>query len=701
MRLIRLTLLIIISTFFSKELTAQIIPDSTVWTFEAKKKTGDQYELIFHARILSPRWHIYSLTPGGDGLLISPAFKFPKLEGLKLIGKIKEQGNLISEDLDGDGNKENFFKNKVDYVQLAEIKGNMKITGQLSYQICTDMMCLPEKKRSFTFAIGDVTEVTNTDNTNVAQNVAPDTLMKTEPAKKEEATIQTAGVATETKQADNTPQPWWILFIKGFGNGLAAVITPCVFAMLPMTVSFFLKRSKSRRQGIFAAIQYSLSIMVIFTLIGAIFSLFGANMLNNIATNWIINIIFFLIFLIFGISFLGAFEITLPSSWATKTDSRASTQNFIGIFFMALTLVIVSFSCTVPFIGNLVVMMQNSGKFGPILGFLGFSVGLALPFSLFAIFPSLLQELGKQGGWLNVVKVTFGFVELALAMKFLSNADLARGWRLLDREIFIAIWFSLSLVLGLYLLGIIRFHHDSEMPKNDWGLTYLKIPRFLFAMAAIIFALYLLPGMWGAPLNGMSAFVPPMGTQDFVLSASNGGGGSHSEAQSDISPVKYVEEMKIYEPPVVKTSGLVTYFDYEEALAASKKLHKPVMLDFTGINCVNCRKMEAQVWSSPEVMKRLKNDFIIVSLYCDYDKHELPKVEQYFSKALQAQVITLGDKNEDLQATKYNSNSQPFYFYVDENGNQLIQGGYSYDPNVQKFITHLDNVKANYAKTHP
>jgi thiol:disulfide interchange protein DsbD len=406
---------------------------------------------------------------------------------------------------------------------------------------------------------------------------------------------------------------------------------------------------------------------------------------------------------VFGVSFLGAFEITLPSSWTSASDKKANSKSFSGIFFMALTLVIVSFSCTGPIVGSLLFGTASAGRFVPALGMLAFSTGLALPFALFAIFPEYLQKLGKAGGWLNAVKVVFGFIELALALKFLSNADLAMGWRLLDREIFIVCWLVIFLLMTLYLLGIIRFSHDSDLPKNAFGMGYLSVTRLTFAMISLGFVFYLIPGLWGAPLNGLGAFVPPMGTQDFVVSTGNGGGAAESTSSNanGVRPVKYVEAMKIYEPEVVKKYGITAFYDYDEALAASKKTGKPIMLDFTGINCVNCRKMETQVWSNPEVMKRLKDDFIIASLYCDYDKETLPKDQQYHSKVLDADVETVGDKNEDLQATKFGANSQPYYFFVDDHGAKLADVGYGYDPDVQKFVNHLEKVKAKYKELHP
>ena len=493
---------------------------------------------------------------------------------------------------------------------------------------------------------------------------------------------------------------WWIFF-TAFAGGLLALLTPCVYSMIPVTVSFFTKRSKTKSEGIKNAISYSTSIVIIFTVVGLLIPvIFGPTALNNLATNWIANLIFFLLFLIFGISFLGAFEINLPASWSNKTDSRAGTKSFLGIFFMALTLVVVSFSCTGPIIGNLLVIAARGSYWGPLIGMFGFSLALALPFALFAFFPGKLNVWGKAGGWLNAVKVSLGFLELALALKFLSNADLSKGWRLLDREVFISLWIVIFVLWGIYLLGKIKFHHDDELPANDFEIPYISVPRLFFAIAAFSFAVYMIPGLWGAPLKGISAFVPPMGTQDFVSSSYNNNNTENKSASAAglPKPEKYYERMKIYEPDVVTKYGMITYFDYAEALGVARKLHKPLMLDFTGINCVNCRKMEGEVWSDPEVMKRLKNNFVIVSLYVDVNNVDLQQSDQYYSKVLNKQVTTLGDKNADLQISKYNANTQPYYFFLDSNENKLAPEGYGYDPDVAKFISLLDGVNEEYAK---
>lgn len=491
------------------------------------------------------------------------------------------------------------------------------------------------------------------------------------------------------------------IFFVSFLGGLLALITPCVFSMIPVTVGFFTKRSKTRRQGIRNAIYYSVSIIIIFTVLGFLITLiFGPGALNKLATNWIANLIFFIIFLIFGISFLGAFDIQLPSSWQTKADSKASTSSFTGIFFMALTLALVSFSCTGPIIGNLIVLASKGSYFGPLVGMFGFSVALALPFTLFAFFPSLISGLGKAGGWLNSVKVTLGFLELALALKFLSNADLAKGWRLLDRDIFLCLWIVLFALLGFYLLGKLKFHHDGELPKNDFDQPYVSIPRLFFAIASLSFMIYMIPGLWGAPLKGISAFLPPYGTQDYTTNNSVSTV-THQANDSSLTPFKYVKELGPYEPEVVKKFGLVTFFDYDEALAASRKAKKPLMLDFTGINCINCRKMEAQVWSSSEVMKRLKENFIIASLYTDVQNIYLPENEEFDSKELGERVNTVGEKFTHLEVSRYGVASQPFYIFLDGQEQKLAPDGYPYDPDVQKFIRHLDDVVAEYKKRNP
>ncbi len=646
--------------------------DPSTWEFKIKKVEGNTYDLIFHVD-LKDNWHIFALDPGGEGLFIPPSFTFAESDKYILVDELREEGTIIDEDVPEVGII-HYYKH-ADFIQRIKVAGNMKVEGTYNYMTCNDVMCLPPKTESFSF------EITDAEDIDLAAEKKNDS----------------GAVGGDGEDKEKNKSLLW-LFLAALGGGILAVLTPCVYAMIPITVSFFTKRSKTRAEGLKNAFAYSLSIILIFTILGVLISVvFGANALNNLSTNWIANLFFFAVFLIFGISFLGAFEITLPNSWTNKTDSKAGVGSFGGIFFMALTLVIVSFSCTGPIVGPLLVLAGKGGIVGPIIGMFGFSVGLALPFALFAVFPGLLNKMAQSGGWLNQVKVTLGFIELMLALKFLSNADLAQGWRLLDREIFIVLWIVLAAFLGIYLLGKLKLSHDDESPKNIYGQNYVGLFRLFLAMTSFSFAVYLLPGLWGAPLNGMSQFLPPMGTFEQF-----GGGGAagdgHGGDVEGVRPEKHASMMRMYEPPVVVNSGLVTFFDYEEALEAAKKTGRPVMLDFTGINCVNCRKMEAQVWSKPEVMRRLKEDYIVASLFCDFDRTELPEEQQFFSKELNAQIKTIGDYNEHLQAAKFGSSGQPAYYLVDENGEPLVdtEKKYGYDPDIQKFVDYLDKGLENY-----
>lgn len=481
------------------------------------------------------------------------------------------------------------------------------------------------------------------------------------------------------------------IFLLCFGAGLLAVITPCVFPLVPVTVSFFLKRSKNRGEGIRNALTYSLSIILIYTIPTLILTkIFGDTILYTISTSAISNLLFFSIFIVFAISFFGAFEISLPNSWANKADQQAGKGGLIGIFFMALTLVIVSFSCTGPIVGTLLGQTSKQGiGIAPLIGMLGFSLGLALPFSIFALFPSMLNSLPKSGGWLNSVKITFGFIELALGMKFLSNVDLIYGWHLLDREVFLAIWIVLAILLGLYLIGKLKFSHDSEV-------KYVSIPRLFFAIATFTFAVYLIPGLWGAPLKAMGGLLPPASTQDFNLDELQykiGSGGGHTNATTSTSatntakpPVKLVDKLHV-------PYGLVAYFDLKEGMEAAKALNKPVMLDFTGHSCANCRKMENTVWKNPEVLKRMKEDFVLISLYVD-EPTDLPAAEQYTKDG--RKIVTVGDRNLDYEITKFGFNAQPLYMFLDLDEKPLSDVKYSYDGDVQRFIDHLETVKKKF-----
>lgn len=512
--------------------------------------------------------------------------------------------------------------------------------------------------------------------------------------------IPAASGTTSTEQAtgnaasagQDAPKKGWALFLITFLVGFGAVFTPCVFPLMPVTVSFFLKKSKTRGEGIRNAWIYALSIVLIYTIPTLLLTLaFGDKILYQLSTHPVSNLLFFLIFLVFAISFFGAFEITLPSSWANKSDSAAQKGGFMGIFFMALTLVIVSFSCTGPIVGAL--LGETSGRgigLGPVIGMLGFGFGLAIPFGVLALFPSMLQSLPKSGGWLNTVKVFFGFIELALAMKFFSNADLVYHWGIMTRPVFLAGWIVIAVLLGMYLIGKLKFSHDSDLP-------YISVPRIFIAMLSFTFALYMLPGMWGAPLKPLSGILPPPSTQDFDLDKLQYmGGGSHPSAKSPGSaapaPVKYIDKFHV-------PFGLTAYYDLDEAKAASKILKKPIMLDFTGWSCANCRKMENEVWSKPEILERLKNDFVLVSLYVD-DRTELPLKEQITS-ARGDKIETIGDKNLDFEITAFDLNAQPLYKFMDHEGNILSPVQYGYDPDVNKFAKHLDGIKAAYGAKWP
>jgi thiol:disulfide interchange protein DsbD len=689
------------------------VADPTTWTFKVSKTGEGKYRLNFHLNLKSG-WHIYSLTPGGDGLLIPPSFNFDKAPFYQVQGKISEKGKLEVKNREGVDGAVREYHDKVDYFQDVTVKSNGIIRGTLEYQVCDESMCLPPKKKGFSFDVKDAggapadttAAAPANDTTHVAQTApVPSDTTTTAPAMAGPATTAAASASATSKTESSTPpsdeytNPW-LLFALCFLGGLIAITTPCVYSMVPITVSFFTKRSKTRKEAIRNAIYYSLSIVIIFTVLGVLISaVFGPQALYKLSSNWIANLFFFAVFIVFGISFLGAFEITLPSSWTSKTDSQAGTSSFKGIFFMALTLVIVSFSCTSGIIGPLLVAASRGGLIGPAIGMFGFSLGLALPFTFFAFSPGMINKMANAGGWLNQVKVTLGFVEIGLALKFFSNADLVKGWRILDREIFIAIWIVLAILLGMYLLGKLKLSHDDANAKNIYGQEYVSLFKLFLVFCSFSFAVYLLPGMFGAPLKGLGQFIPPMGTFDSWMGT---GTGSSTPASTGAEPPKrYVKEMALYEPDVVKNNGLVTYYDYNEALEASKKLKKPVMLDFTGITCVNCRLMETRVWSDAEVMRRLKEDFIVASLYCDASGVSIPKEEQYFSKVLGYKVTTLGDRSLDLQVSKFNTNSQPFYFFADDAGNKLAEKGYGTNTNVSAFIEHLESVKAKYKALHP
>jgi thiol:disulfide interchange protein len=505
--------------------------------------------------------------------------------------------------------------------------------------------------------------------------------------KKAQAAVKKTDGANKEK-----PKTLWEIFLLGLVGGFTAVILPCIYPLLPLTVSFFTKKAGNRAKGIAQSLIYGLSIIVIYVTLGMLISIiFGSDALNELASNGIFNLFFFGLLIVFGISFLGAFEITLPSSLANKLDANADKGGLAGIFFMASTLVVVSFSCTGPIIGTLLVDAASKGdRLGPAVGMFGFSLALALPFTIFALFPSALKSLPKSGGWLNSVKVVLGFLELAFA--FLSNVDLAYHWNWFDREIFLSLWIAIGFLLGLYLIGKIKFSHDSDVP-------YLSIPRTILSVVVFAFVIYMIPGLWGAPLKSISAFLPPIATQDFDLSQPSGGSPSVSTAaKSSIKVKKYDGN---YDR--IKTKGLDAWYDYDQALQVSKELHKPIFIDFTGFVCVNCRKMESNVWTDKRVFNHLQNDFVVLQLVVD-DKNPLSTTDQFVSDYSGKKITSIGGKWSDLEASRFGSNSQPFYVLLDSDGNLLkdksekeIQPSPA-DYNVESYLKFLEGGIAAYKK---
>jgi len=473
----------------------------------------------------------------------------------------------------------------------------------------------------------------------------------------------------------NQSRSLWAIFIAGFLGGIAALIMPCIFPMLPLTVSYFTKSAASKSGAVIKAVIYGLSIIVIYVILGLIVTvIFGADALNNLSTNGVFNLLFFVMLVAFAASFLGAFELTLPSSWVNKADAKSDNKGFVGIFFMAATLALVSFSCTGPIIGYLLVEAATMGALlGPAIGMFGFSLALAIPFALFAMFPSLMQSLPKSGGWLNSVKVVLGFLELALALKFLSNVDLAYHWEWLDREVFLSLWIVIFGLMGLYLLGKLTLSHDSPM-------KFLSVPRLFMAIIVLAFTVYMIPGLWGAPLSSISAFLPPQHTQDFDLyTASLKAGNTNSSSSEGPQPAKYTD---LFEAPL----GLTAFFDYEEGLAYAKKVNKPVLIDFTGHACVNCRKMESSVWPDSRVLNMIRNDYVLIQLYVD-DKTALPANEQYES-ARGKKIKTVGNKWSDFQTSRFNANSQPFYVLLSPQESVLVDP-IGADFNIDSYAAYL------------
>ncbi|MFV8343554.1 protein-disulfide reductase DsbD family protein [Flavobacterium sp. XS2P39] len=636
----RKLLFILFALLAFANLNAQIL-DPAKWTTKIEKKSENTYILTFNA-VIENDWHMYSqFTPDGGPLPLEIIFKDQK-GNFNLVGKAKESKTRTAFNDIFEVN-ETFFEKKAQIQQEITIT-NPKITkieAELNYQVCKEVCINLEKKFTFAIPLNSETKIAVAE----TPTVITDTIVSKEEAK--ETVIPVKSEISIPKPASQ--RGLWSIFFIAFLSGFAALLTPCVFPMIPMTVSFFTKQSKSKAKGIRNAIIYGISIIFIYVVLGFLVTwIFGADALNALSTNVWFNIIFFVLLIVFAASFLGAFEIMLPNSWANKVDSQADRGGIIGILFMALALAIVSFSCTGPIVGTLLVEAASKGGIAPIIGMLGFSLALALPFMLFAMFPGWLHSLPRSGGWLNTVKVVLGFLELALAFKFLSNADLVLQLHLLEREVFLAIWIAVFGALALYLFGKITLPHDSP-------ITHISVGRLLMGLLVLTFTIYLIPGLWGAPLKLINAFPPPI-----EYSESPMGFGGSGKADAAILP----------KGAKSGPHGLVVFDDYEKGLAYAKSVSKPIMLDFTGYACVNCRKMENNVWSDERIFAILNNDVVLISLYVD-DKRELPKNEHYISKTTGAEIETIGDKWTDFMISKYKTNTQPLYVLTDMEGNNL------------------------------
>ena len=680
-------------SFVVYALQAQI-KDPIKFKTELTPLSDTEAEVVFTAAI-DKGWHVYS-TDLGDGGPISATFNIDNKSGVELVGKLKPVGKEVATFDKLFEMKVRYFENTAKFVQKVKFTGGAyAIEGYLEYGACDDESCLPPTQVPFKFS--GVAKAGNAAATKTEQPKAeqPEQKVVDKADKKEGATpvaskdssammelvpATTTEAATDIQPAVASSELWkpvisdlqalgeehgqedmsWIyIFITGFLGGLLALFTPCVWPIIPMTVSFFLKRSKDKKKGIRDAWTYGASIVVIYVALGlAITLIFGASALNALSTNAIFNILFFLMLVIFAASFFGAFEIRLPSKWGNAVDSKAeSTTGLLSIFLMAFTLSLVSFSCTGPIIGFLLVQVSTTGSVvAPAIGMLGFAIALALPFTLFALFPSWLKSMPKSGGWMNVIKVTLGFLELAFALKFLSVADLAYGWRLLDRETFLALWIVIFALLGFYLLGKIKFPHDDD--DNKVGVT-----RFFMALISLAFAVYMVPGLWGAPLKAVSAFAPPMQTQDFNL---------------------YKNEVH------------AKFDDYDLGMEYARLNGKPVMLDFTGYGCVNCRKMEAAVWTDPKVSDLINNDYVLITLYVD-NKTPLTEPVKIIENGTERTLRTVGDKWSYLQRMKFRANAQPFYVLLDNQGKPLNKS-YAYNEDIPKYIEFLQTGLENYKK---
>ncbi|OFY26519.1 MAG: disulfide bond formation protein DsbD [Bacteroidetes bacterium GWF2_35_48] len=658
------------------------------WSFSTNKLNETEAELIFKAK-MDQGWHLYSQhIPEAEIRPVPTFFKINVTKDFKLVGKVLETSKGIEEyDKNFEMNLKYFsgtaiFKQKI---SLLSDK-TFSITGLVEFMTCDDEKCLPPEEIEFSITI---------EGKGGAEEKSTDTLIvenstQTADSNKNDTANVNASSEIKPDAPINKEDSLFIFFLLSFLAGLAAILTPCVFPMIPMTVSFFMSEGKSKKKAKTEAFIYGFSIIAIYTIIGTVVAItLGANFANWLSTHWIPNVFFFLIFVIFAASFFGLFEITLPSWLVTKSDKQVDKGGFTGPFFMAFTLVLVSFSCTGPIVGAILVASAGGEILMPIIGMFGFALAFALPFTLFAIFPSWLSNLPKSGGWLNSVKVVLGFLELALGLKFLSIADQTYHWGILDRDIYLAIWIVIFTLMGFYLMGKIKFKHDSEV-------KHISVPRLTLVLITFSFVVYLIPGIFGAPLKALSGYLPPQSSHDFdlisIIRDNNSGGGTQAtNTSTDCEKPKYADFLHL-------PHGLKGFFDYEQGLACAKKLNKPVFIDFTGHGCVNCREMEANVWSAPPVLKRLRENFVVIALYVD-DKTDLHENEWITSKVDGKVKKTLGKKYADYQIERFQVNAQPYYVLLDNNGNLLNQPR-AYDKNVDDFVKFLDEgIAAFNAKT--
>lgn len=663
--------------------------DKISWSFSLVKKDNTKGTIVVKAKIIKG-WHVFSTIHDpnkADMTGVPTKFTFMPSKNYKLIGKFKDgKKALVHND---DLGTSLYFENTAVFQQEIEVLTDKEfdVNFEYEFQICDELGCVfpPAQKgkvkvSGFKPDLGKQKNIDSVENINNITKVDSNTIKKDDKNKKGKP----AHISNKRTIA-KAPNSFWINFLTGFGGGLIALLTPCVFPMIPMTVTFFTKQSKSKSKGIISAFIYGISIILIYVLIGLLITaIMGPSGLNDLSTNVWMNLIFFAIFLVFAFSFLGAFEIRMPSSWVNKADSNADKGGLIGIFFMAFTLSLVSFSCTGPIIGTLLVESASSGSLmGPAIGMIGFSSALAIPFTLFAIFPGWLNSLPQSGGWLNSVKVVLGLLELALSLKFLSGIDLAYHWDILTREVFVAIWVIIFIIIGLYLLGKVKFAHDSTVEK-------LSVTRFMFALLSLVFALYLLPGMWGAPLKLIDGVAPPREHSEDNFKFIRG---NQESISSSNDPIFQQFRSEMHE---VGDGSILVFHDLEIAQEYAKKVNKPILLDFTGYNCPNCRRTESTIWTNEAISPILKNQVVIASLYVD-DRKKLPKSEWKYSNAIQGQIKTIGNKWSDYQVRKYKQLSQPLYVLVDHEGNDLSEA-IGYTPDIKIYKSFLQKGISNFKK---